>query len=281
MGIVLSQNSYGKSRVRMMKVRRLADRHELKDLNVAVALEGDFAAAHTAGDNSKVLPTDTMKNTVYALGKSHPIDSIESFAQHLSEHFVSTVPHVSKATVNIAETPWERAVTGGAPHRHTFLRGGNERRLCTASAQRGGVTIESGLDDLVILKTTDSSFSGYLKDKFTTLRETEDRILGTSVSARWSFSSANHDYNASRAAIRAALIDEFCRHRSPSVQQTLYEMGRAALTACSAISGIRLSLPNKHCLLVELSPFGLSNDNEIFLPIDEPHGLIEASVIRE
>lgn len=283
MGVTLASNRYGKSRVRMLKVRRFADRHEVRDLNVAISLQGDFDAAHTVGDNSKVLPTDTMKNTVYALGKGHPLETIESFAADLASHFVRAVPHVSLARVAIRETLWERAVVEGRPHRHTFIQSGSERGACIAVHPREGEsTIESGIEGLVILKTTDSAFTGFLRDRFTTLKEADDRLLGTSVTAWWTYPSGGPaaDFAASRETIRRALIEAFAHHQSASVQHTLLEMGRRALDACPAVERIRLSLPNRHCLLVDLSPFGLTNENEIFLPIDEPHGLIEATIAR-
>lgn len=277
----LGPNNYGKSRVRMLKVRRRAGRHEIVEITADIALEGDFAAAHTAGDNSNVLPTDTMKNTVYALGKDHPLDTIESFALHLADHFLKTVPHVSRAAVSIEETPWERVHVAGGPQPHTFIRVGTERRLCRVGAARGGPpTVESGLDGLVILKSGDSAFSGFLKDRYTTLKETRDRIMATSVSAWWSFGAGQADFAGARTAVRGALIEAFAGHKSESVQHTLHEMGKRALDAAEEVASIRLSLPNKHCLLVDLSPFGLPNENEIFLPIDEPHGLIEATVER-
>jgi urate oxidase len=283
MSVGLASNQYGKSRVRMMKVRRLADRHEVRDLNVTIALQGDFTAAHTVGDNSKVLPTDTMKNTVYALGKGHAIETIEFFAADLASHFVKTVPHVSRARVEIRETIWERAVVAGSPHRHTFIQPGGERNACVAMQPRGGsVAIESGIEGLVILKTTDSAFSGFLRDRYTTLKETEDRLLGTSVTAWWMSAAGGvtADFGGARRAVRRALIEAFAQHMSASVQHTLLEMGRRALEACPAVERISLSLPNKHCLLVDLSPFGMTNENEVFLPIDEPHGLIEATIER-
>lgn len=281
---VLGQNSYGKSRVRMIKVSRDASsgHHIMREIEVDIALEGDFEAIHCRGDNSNCLPTDTMKNTVYALGKDHPLDSIESFALHLAQHFVSGNPPVSTARVTITQVPWDRATVKGHDHPHCFTKGSLERAVCEVTHTRAGTRIVAGIDGLVILKTTDSAFAGYLKDKFTTLPETDDRIMATSVSAHWDYAGPQPscDLAAARTAIRTSLVETFANHKSGSVQHTLYEMGAAALHACAEIERVRLSLPNKHCLLVNLAPFGMENKNEIFVPTDEPYGLIEATVER-
>lgn len=276
---LLGWNRYGKSLVRVMKVSREGGRHDLRELTVNIGLEGEFKAAHTEGDNAAVLPTDTMKNTVYAMARDHAIDSIESFALVLARHFVSTVPHIDRARVEIIETLWQRIISLGTPHPHTFQRAAGEAPTCTVTVEREAEFVASGLRGLVILKTAQSGFSGFLRDKYTTLKETDDRLLGTSVTATWPL-DPRADFKAARIAVRAALIDTFAAHDSLSVQQTLYAMGEAALDACREIDEITLSLPNKHCLLVDLSPFGMTNPNEVFLPIDEPHGLIEATIRR-
>lgn len=282
----LGTNSYGKSRVRMVKVSRDGARHTVREICVDVALEGDFEAIHTLGDNRKCLPTDTMKNTVYALGKDHPLETIESFAADLCEHFVSTNPHVTRARVRIAQTPWKRAKVAGRDHPHCFILGSHERQVCEVSRGRGarnGAVVRAGVDELVLLKSTDSGFSGFRKDRLTTLPEVDDRILATAVTATWEYGASGRrgtDFAGWREAVRTALIEAFATHKSLSVQHTLLAMGRAALRACPAAARIRLTLPNRHCLLVNLQPFGLSNRNEVFVPTDEPHGLIEATVER-
>lgn len=283
--IRLGQNNYGKSRVRMVKVSRDARtrRHRVMELTVDIALEGRFEAIHTLGDNSLCLPTDTMKNTVYALGKDHPIDTIEGFGLHLGRHFVRDNPQVASARVRIAQVPWERASIRGREHPHCFTKGSDERQTCEAIITRKGASVHAGIEGLVILKSTDSAFSGYPKDRFTTLPETRDRIFCTSMTATWAYTATNLarlDFTTHRAAIRRALVEAFAVHKSESVQQTLYAMGEAALRTCQAAKSIRLSMPNKHCLLINLKPFGMENANEIFVPTDEPHGLIEATVER-
>lgn len=287
-GAVLGQNNYGKSRVRMVKVSRAGKRHIVREISVDIALEGDFEAIHTQGDNRLCLPTDTMKNTVYALGKDHPIKTIESFGLHLAEHFVRRNRQVAVASVRVSQTPWERVMVRGREHPHTFLKGSEERQGCELRLERAGqgtkCSVAGRIDGLVILKSTDSAFSGYPKDEFTTLPETRDRIFCTSVTATWIFGGKNPakaDFSAVRESIRQAMIETFAAHKSESVQQTLYAMGEAALRARREIESIRLSLPNKHCLLVNLVPFGMTNENEIFVPTDEPHGLIEATIERK
>jgi urate oxidase len=282
-GVRLGQNNYGKSRVRMVKVSRAGKRHTVREVSVDIALEGDFEAVHCDGDNSLCLPTDTMKNTVYALGKDHPLESVESFGLDLARHFVSRNKQVSKARVRVTAVPWERVTVRGKKHPHCFTKGSEERQACEVTLDRGGRAGVAGvIEGLVILKSTDSAFAGYSKDEYTTLPETRDRIFATSVTARWVFGSRAEraDFENCRETIRRAMVETFAAHKSESVQHTLYAMGEGALKACKAIESVRLSMPNKHCLLVNLSPFGMENRNEVFVPIDEPHGLIEATVER-
>ncbi|WP_437821128.1 factor-independent urate hydroxylase [Sorangium sp. So ce1078] len=279
MSISLVRNSYGKSRVRLVKVRRADGRHELTDIDVDIQLEGDFDDAYTRGDNGKVLPTDTMKNTVYALAKGHPVEPIEDFGVLLAEHFLGKA-HTRTARVAIAENVWSRIDAGGAPHRHAFVRAGAERRTAEITAAPGGVEIVSGIADLLVLKTTGSAFSGFPRDQYTTLKETEDRILSTLILARWRAAARDEAPTATWERVRRALLETFAEQHSLSVQHTIHALGEAVLAACPAVDELSLSLPNKHCLLVDLSPFGLGNDNEIFVPVDEPHGLIHATMKR-
>ncbi len=281
MPAVLAQNNYGKSLVRMLKATRLADRHEIFEVCVATALEGDFADTHVTGDNSKVIPTDTQKNTVYALARQHTFASAEEFGLILARHFVDSFPAiVTSARVELEQSLWHRLHTTKGPHPTTFESAGNERRLARVVVTRSGARVEGGLRDLLALKSTDSAFVGYVRDRYTTLKETDDRIFATSVAANWKYTGAEVDFNRAHGAIRAAMMETFAFHKSLSVQQTLLAMGDAALAACAEISEIRLSLPNKHYLLANLEPFGLDNPNQVFIPTSEPHGLIEATVTR-
>ena len=278
---MLAENNYGKSAIRLVKVLRREGRHDLRDLTVAVRFEGSFEAAHVRGDNAAVLPTDTMKNTVYALAKDRLEGSIESFGLALCAHFLEAAPACSKVTVQIFEHSWERLSAAGAPHPHAFRRGAAERRLAETSRSReGGAAVEAGISGLTILKSGNSGFEGFLKDRLTTLPEVRDRIFATVVEARWIYSSPDLDFDRSFQRARGVLLETFAVHESASVQHTLNAMGEAALAGVPEIASIRLSLPNKHHLLVDLGRFGLENNNEIFVATEEPYGLIEATIRR-
>jgi urate oxidase len=283
MSIVLSQTGYGKSEVRLVKVSRRDGVHDLHELTVDVGLSGDFAAAYTEGDNTGLLATDTMRNTVYALAKEHPVEDIESFGQRLVEHFAAAAPDVRSARVHIVEHPWARLEVDGRPHEHAFQRGGGGNRVATVSGDggaEGGLQIQAGIDDLLVLKTTGSGWEGFLRDRYTSLPETADRILATVITARWSYLWSDIDYGESWRGVRATILTAFADHYSPSVQFTLHHMGRAVLDARPEVARISFSLPNKHHLLFDLGRFGLQNANEIFQPTDEPYGLIEGTVER-
>jgi urate oxidase len=277
---MLAENSYGKSGIRLVKVVRRPERHEIVDLTVAISFEGDFAAAHVAGDNADVLPTDTMKNTVYALAKDHPLDAIESFGLDLAAHFLSGNPRVSRVTVTLALHPWDPLIVGQRPHPHAFVRAGSEVRTAAVTRTHEGEMVQAGLEGLLILKSARSAFSGFRRDRYTTLTETRDRIFATSVSARWRYLGKDLDFRAVGLGVRQALLETFAQHESESVQHTLHAMGEAALARHPEVAEIQLSLPNKHHLPVDLSPFGLENGNEIFIATEEPYGLIEATLVR-
>jgi urate oxidase len=266
----LGANCYGKGEVRLVKVVRTPRRHELRDLTVHVSLEGEFEAAHTVGDNTDLLATDTMRNTVYALAKDD-LGSIESFARRLADHFVEAGPTVSRARVRIEEHPWDRL----GSHEHAFQRGSGGTRVCTVA----GDAVTAGIEDLLVLKTTGSGWEGYLREQYTSLPETDDRILCTVVTASWDY-SAPTDYDAAWEAARTAILDTFGDHYSPSVQYTLLRLGEAVLQAVPEIDRVRFSLPNRHHLLFDLSRFGLENHHEVFHATTEPYGLIEGTVER-
>ena len=281
MTVKIIHDNYGKARVRLMKVAREAERHELQNLTVSIAFEGDFTEVHTVGDNSRVLPTDTMKNTVYALAQqTREIEEIEVFALRLAEHFLANNAQVTRAVVEIAEHGWTRINVGGAPHQHSFTKDADENRTTKISATRDGATIESGIENLIVLKTTASGFSGFIKDEYTTLPETTDRILATSIKADWRYASSGAATGDVWRNIRQTIVETFAEHDSLSVQHTLYAMGEAVLEKFPDISEIAFSLPNIHCLPIDFTRFGLANDNRIFVPTDEPHGLIEARLSR-
>jgi urate oxidase len=275
----LSWNGYGKAAVRVVTVARDGDRRRLTDLTVDVRLEGRFDAAH-AGDNSAVLPTDTMRNTVYALAKQGPVDPPEEFGRRLGTRFLEACPAADRATVALAAHRWARLEVGGVPQDHAFERGTAERRTATVAMERGGAKVSAGIEGLVLLRCSGSGFEGFLHDQFTALRETDDRILATEVSATWRYSAAPPSWTAAWDVVRSALVAAFAGPPSRSVQESLLIMGNAAIAACDQVDEIRLTLPNRHHLLVDLSPFGLENPDEIFVPISEPYGLIEGVVSR-
>jgi urate oxidase len=269
-------NQYGKAEVRMVTVDRGGERHSLRDLTVAIALAGDLDAVHTEGDNANVVPTDTQKNTVFAFAKQAPVGALEAFALRLGRHFVREFEPIHRARVEIAEAGWQRI--GEDPH--AFERGSDEARTATAVCTREGEWVLTGLRDLVLLKTTGSEFHGYIKDRYTTLGETRDRILATAVSARWRHAEAEADWDASFAAARAALLDRFAATHSLSLQQSLHAMATGVLAARPEVAEVRLSLPNRHHFVVDLTPFGLENPSEVFRVEDRPYGLIEAVIVR-
>jgi urate oxidase len=277
---ILAQHSYGKSRIRVTKVTRLADRHEIRELTIEIELEGDFSGSYIEGDNSLIIPTDTLKNVTYALAKEHPLESIEDFGGAVANHFLEHHCHVERATVHIVEQPLERIEVDGRGHPHAFCGLRHETRTSTVRGWRGGLRVESGIDELFLLKSTGSAFTGFLRDRYTTLPDATDRILATILKADWLYTTAPADWTLARSQIRQTLLETFAGHQSLSAQQTLYAMGAAALESCPQIDRITLTMPNKHRILVDLLPFGLENANEVFLATDEPHGTITGTLER-
>ena len=271
--IVLGDNQYGKAETHVVRVTKHGATHEIKDMNVSIALAGDLAGTHLTGDNSKVVPTDTQKNTVFAFA-AEPMGEIEEFGIRLARHFVE-FPTIDRARVSIEEFGWSRL------GEHAFARAGSEKRLATVTCSADGVWVVGGVTDLVVLKTTDSEFHGFIKDRYTTLPETRDRVMATSVTARWRFRDTDVDWKRCYPAILGALTKTFAGHYSLSLQQTLYEMGKAVLEAHEEVAEVRLAMPNKHHFVVDLSPFGIDNKNEVFYAADRPYGLIEGTVARD
>ncbi len=283
MSIVLGQNQYGKAENRLVRIYRDSDRHEIKDLNVSTSLRGDFGDAHLAGDQAKVLPTDTQKQTVYAYAKEKGVGEIEEFALELARHFVNDTDPVVGAKIDVEEFSWERIAVNGAEHDHSWVRMGQETRTTavTVDGKGGAEYVVSGLKDLVLLKSTGSEFHGFLKDKYTTLVPTHDRIMSTSLVARWRYVGTDVDFGKTYTSIRQLLLEQFAEVHSLALQQTLYEMGRSVLEAHDSVAEIKFSAPNKHHYVYDLSPFGLDNPNEVFQVGDRPYGLIEATVERD
>lgn len=277
----LISHNYGKQQVRVMKVLRDTARHEVKELDCGVRLEGDFEDSFLFGDNRAVVPTDTMKNTVHALAHQHLGPQTEPFALLMAEHFLNRYSQVTRVTIETAERRWDRMTVDGRPHDHSFA-GSDVRPLVKVIASRGAESVrESGITDLFIMKSTGSGFSGFPRCEYTTLPETTDRILATKLSAAWRWSVSPEDYNVANAAIVSAMLRVFAVNFSPSVQTTMQEMAEAALIACQKISQITLTMPNRHYLPANLQPFGLDGTGVSFVPTDEPHGQIEATFTRE
>jgi urate oxidase len=285
MGIVLGDDQYGKAETRVVRIYRDTARHEIRDLNVSTALRGDFAAAYLTGDQAKVLPTDTQKNTCFAYAKERGVGQIEDYALALANHFTDDIGSVRRARVDVDEYRWERAAVDGAGHAHTFVRAGHEIRSAAAVIDTGGSVkaqwVVSGVRDLVVLKSTGSQFTGFLRDRYTTLPDAGDRILATSLTAQWRYAGTEVAWGEAFAQVRQILLERFAVVYSRALQQTLWEMGSAVLAARDDIAEIRLSAPNKHHFLVDLSPFGLDNPGEVFHADDRPYGMIQCAVLRE
>ena len=284
MTIRLGPNQYGKAETHLVRVTKggpFGSVHEIKDISVSIALSGDFAGSHLTGDNGNIVTTDTQKNTIYAFAKEEPIGEIEQFALRLARHFAHDFPAVQSARVSIEEYPWSRIEVDGKPHQHSFMRSGTDKRLAKVTCAGESEWVVGGIGDLILLKSTGSEFFGYPRDQYTTLAETHDRVLATAVGARWRYGPKDVDWAEAFAATRRALIETFASKHSLALQQTLYAMGEAALTARPEIAEIRLSMQNKHHYVVDLAPFGLDNQNEVFYASDRPYGLIEGTVTRD
>lgn len=277
---IVRQQSYGKSQVRLSRIDRQGPRHEFIELTVSIELAGDFESAYTRGDNALVVATDTMRNTVYVLAQRHGVASLESFARLLASHFLQAYGHVDRVAIRGEESIWSRLTCEGREHPHAFLGGSSEHNVCRLAGARDGFSLRSGLAGLMLLKTTGSGFAGFLRDEFTTLPETEDRIFATSIEALWPCRDPDADWSSVRKSIRTALIDVFANQYSKSVQHTLYEMARAAFDACPLIDEIEITMPNQHHVPVNLAPFGLANTGEVFVPTTEPFGRISATIAR-
>ena len=277
----LGAHRYGKADVRLAVVRRDGPTHHITQMVVQIMLEGDFAAAHVARDNSDLLTTDAMRAATYGLAAERGVTSAEAFGLDLAEHCLEVTPAASRATVTIDEQPWQRLDVDGRPHPHAFMPAPGGRRTAECIHGRdGAMEVRAGVTDLRLLKTTGSAFSGFLKDRFTVLEETEDRILATSVTAQWDYTSPDVDYDAHAEGVPATMARTFAEQHSDSVQHTIYEMGAAVLAAYPDLARVRFSLPNVHHILADLSPFGLDNPGEVFIVSAAPHGLIEATIER-
>jgi len=276
MPATLAENGYGKQAVRLVTVRRGPRQNTLKDVTVAIRFEGDFAAAYTEGDNQGVFPTDTMKNTVYALAAEHPFDDVEDFGLALTDHYLQASPRTSSVQVDLTEHLWEPIGEDGD---RSFRKAGAERRTATVIRDRNGAKVQAGIADLIVMKTSKSAFEGFPRDRYTTLKETSDRLLATAVQVTWRYAPFTSNFGPLWHEVRRLLLDAFAKHDSRSVQHTLYAMGEAVLET-QEVEEIHIAMPNLHHIPVDLTPFGLPNRNEIFVATAEPYGLIEGTIRR-
>jgi urate oxidase len=279
MGIVLGPNNYGKAGNHLVKVVRDGNRHEVRDYRVDVTLSGDYEAVHVAGDNTGAMATDTMRNTVYALAQQNSFESPEEFGLQMVDYLLAQ-PRVREARVHVVEQRWDRIAVDGEPHEHSFTKAAGGRHVADVSGHGSERHVSAGIEDLSVLKTTQSGWSGFLEGGYRTLRDTDDRILATTVQAEWHYAESKADFGRVWTDVQEQIKKTFTDHYSPSVQHTIYRMGQAVLEHFPEIERIRLSLPNKHHILYDLSAFGLPNDREIYYVSVEPYGLIEATIQR-
>jgi urate oxidase len=280
MGIVLGANSYGKAGNHLFKVVRASDRHEVRDYRVEVALTGDYDAVHTQGDNTGAMATDTMRNTVYAVAGQHAFDTPEEYGLQLVGYLL-TQPRVRGAQVSVVEQRWDRIVVDGQPHDHSFTKAAGGKHTAVVTGEDGQRKVTAGVDDLQVLKTTNSGWSNFLEGGYRTLKDTDDRILATSITASWDYREPEADFGACWDGVQEQIGRTFTDHFSPSVQHTIWRMGQAILERFEQIERISFTLPNRHHILYDLAPFGLDNDQEIYWVTVEPYGRIEATVERE
>lgn len=285
MTISLGFNQYGKAETRVVRVERTDPRHEILDLTVSTSLRGDFRAAHVNGDQSDVLPTDSQKNTVYAYARRLGVATPEEYAIVLAQRFLAAAPAAHSAQVRVTEHAWDRIATEAGYHDHAFVRrdGATRDTVVTVGSPSGDdrIHVVSGLSGLVLLKTTGSQFRDFLRDDYTTLPDADDRLLATSLRAHWRYETVVVDWTAAYDAIHACLLEVFAGTHSRALQETLYLMGARVLEVVPEVAEIRFSAPNRHHVEVDLAPFGLTNEGEVYQPLDRPYGLIEASVRRD
>ena len=278
MAIRLAENSYGSSRIHLLRVTKQEGRHDIREIRLSIRFEGDFEAAHIQGDNRKILPPDTMNNTVYALARQHSIEPLENLGLHLIEHFLTYNPQVTRVLIQASESSWARLPQGGTPHASAFARASNEERTAILNGTREGTQVRAGIDNLIVLKTTNSAFEDFKKDPYTTLQEERDCILSTVIRADWLYTEEEAEFGPLWHGVRQMLLETFAEHDSQSLQHTLFAMGEAILNNCENVGEIHLSLPSKQFRLADLTPLGMDNPGTVFLPMDEPHATVEATL---
>jgi urate oxidase len=276
----LVSNRYGKGRVRTLRVERHGDHNMVREMSLLVMLEGDFERAYTDADNRKIIATDTIKNIVNLVARENVASGAEHFCQAVAHRFLDIYAHIGGVSVEGSETRWTRMVVDGADHPHGFILDGNGTSVVRLAQTRERTTMHSGVENFTFMKSTGSGWTDYLMDEFTTLPETTDRIAATSMNATWLWSGTPSNYAATNTLIVQEMLDIFVTTYSAGVQDSLYRMGEAALRAVPEISEISLACPNKHYLPIDLTRFGVSSDNAVFTPTDDPHGQIECVIAR-
>jgi len=278
MAIRLAENTYGSSRIHLLRVTKQEGRHDIREIRLSIRFEGDFEAAHIQGDNRKILPPDTMNNTVYALARQHSIEPLENLGLHLIEHFLTYNPQVTRVLIQASESSWARLPQGGKPHASAFARASNEERTSILNGTREGTQVRAGIDNLIVLKTANSAFEDFKKDPYTTLKDEGDCILSTLIRADWLYTEEEAEFGPLWHGVRQMLLETFAEHDSQSLQHTLFAMGEAILNNCENVGEIHLSLPSKQFRLADLAPLGMDNPGTVFLPMDEPHTTVEATL---
>lgn len=278
MAIRLAENTYGSSRIHLLRVTKQEGRHDIREIRLSIRFEGDFEAAHIQGDNRKILPPDTMNNTVYALARQHSIEPLENLGLHLIEHFLTYNPQVTRVLIQASESSWARLPQGGKPHASAFARASNEERTTILNGTREGTQVRAGIDNLIVLKTANSAFEDFKKDPYTTLKDEGDCILSTVIRADWLYTEEEAEFGPLWHGVRQMLLETFAEHDSRSLQHTLFAMGEAILNNCENVGEIHLSLPSKQFRLADLAPLGMDNPGTVFLPMDEPHATVEATL---
>jgi urate oxidase len=276
----LVSNRYGKGRVRVMRVDRSGGQHEVRELDIKVMVEGDFARAYTNADNSRLLSTDTMKNVVNVVAREQLGLDKELFCGAVADKLFECYRQIEAVTLSAAETKWNRLSFAGRSHPHSFVLDANGKPSVVMKATRTTRSISSGITGFTFMKSTGSGWDNFARDPYTTLVETKDRICATSMDASWTWSQTPADYPGANERILSTMIEVFATTYSAGVQDSMYRMGEAALAATPEVSSINLACPNKHYLPINLSSFDLDNANQVFVPTDEPHGQIECTVAR-
>lgn len=278
--VPLIKHKYGKGRVRVMRIHRDGERNEVSQLNVHAMLDGDFARTYTHADNSNTISTDTIKNVVNIVARENTGLNTEEFCQALAKKYLDSYSQVTAVSITAHETKWSRLSIGGKPHPHSFILDSNGKPTVELTATRQGSTMSSGIDGFTFMKSTESGWENYVMDPYTTIKETHNRMCATSMVASWKWSGKPASYPATNAKILDTALEVFSTTYSSSVQDSLYRMGEAVLAAVPEISEISMACPNMHFIPMNLSAFGLDNNNDVFLPTDEPHGQIECTVGR-